>query len=367
MTTLERPQVPPHADDFQPPGAGPSGPSALGPLRPVADRWPLVALVVLVFLGGAVYAALSRTPTYRAESQINVGRTDVRVQALPGYVAGASTLANAYSRVVMSDEIVDRVAPALELPRGDVAQDLSAAPVPENPILRIVGKGDSPEAAVRLTREATAQLKAYVTRTDDAANSADAMLRQYRELSERAADLRRDINRIDARTAAAELPGATVEAPSAREERKLRVEYDETRLRVDTLSQLFRDRQVELASTAGIEVISRPAAAGDDRRTVLQRLLAVGLVAGVIVGAALAMLLGPAGGAGPPERRPRAHPHDPRPHDPALGGSRRRDARRGRRRAGGRPPGRRRARHLLAAGCSASGRCSRWPTRSTRP
>ncbi len=55
---------------------------------------------------------------------------------------------------------------------------------------------------------------------------------------------------------------------------------------------MFRDRRVELASTAGIQVISRPALAGDDRRTVLQRLVAVGLVAGVLVGSALAMLLG---------------------------------------------------------------------------
>jgi capsular polysaccharide biosynthesis protein len=132
-------------------------PGALGPLRPVVDRWPLVLLVVLLFVGGAVYAGMTRSPTYRAETQINVGRTDVRVQALPGYVAGAATLANAYSRVVQSDEIIDRVAPALGISKGSVASRLSAAPIPENPILRIVGKGDSPDAALRLTRTAAAE------------------------------------------------------------------------------------------------------------------------------------------------------------------------------------------------------------------
>ena len=253
------------------------------------DRWPLVLLVVLVFVGGAVYVGLTRTPTYRAETQINVGRTDVRVQALPGYVAGAATLANAYSRVVMSDEIVDRVASDLGVPKGQVKEDLSAAPIPENPIFRIVGWGDDPDAAVRLTRTAAEELERHVARTDAATRSIDANLRQFREQSREAADLRRRIDRLQEGTTAA---GATVAEPSAAELSRLRVAYETAKLRADALGQMFRDRQVELASTAGIETISRPALAGDDRRSVLQRLVAVGVLAGVVVGSALAIVLG---------------------------------------------------------------------------
>jgi capsular polysaccharide biosynthesis protein len=252
-----------------------------------------VLLVVALFVGGGVYAGLTRSLTYRAETEINVGRTDVRVQALPGYVAGAATLANAYSRVVVSDEIVDRVAPELGVPKGDVSANLTAAPIPENPILRIVGKGDTPDEAIRLTTVAADQLERYVARTDAASKSADSMLAEFRKQSRRAAELRRDLRRLEARDAAASALGATVEAPSAEELDELQVAYQTAKLRADALSQMFRDRQVELASTAGIEVISRPALAGDDRRSVLQRLIAVGLVAGVIVGSALAMLLGP--------------------------------------------------------------------------
>lgn len=297
MTTLD-PTLP--RAQRQPDGNGPPGPeppapepSALGPLRPVADRWLLVLFVVLLFVGGAVYAGLNRSLTYRAETEINVGRTDVRVQALPGYVAGAATLANAYSRVVMSDEIVDRVAPELGVPKGEVSANLSAAPVPENPILRIIGKGATPDEAVRLTTVAANQLERYVARTDAATKSADTMLAEFRKQSRRAADLRRQLRRLETRDAQAAAVGSTVEAPSADEENELRVAYETAQLRADTLSQMFTDRQVELASTAGIQVISRPALAGDDRRSVLQRLIAVGLVAGVVVGSALAMLLGP--------------------------------------------------------------------------
>lgn len=299
MTTLDPtlPRAPRHPDGDGPPGPAPSGPpdpgpSALGPLRPVADRWPLVLLVVLLFVGGGVYAGLTRSPTYKAETEINVGRTDVRVQALPGYVAGAATLANAYSRVVVSDEIVDRIAPRLGVPKGEVSANLTAAPVPENPILRIVGSGASPEEAVRLTGVAAEQLERYVARTDASSKSVDAMLGEFRRESRRAADLKRELRRLETRDAQASAIGSTVEAPSAEEEDDLRVAYETARLRADALAQMFRDRQVELASTAGIQVISRPALAGDDRRSVLQRLIAVGLVAGVVVGSALAMLLG---------------------------------------------------------------------------
>jgi hypothetical protein len=267
-------------------------PSALGPLRPVVDRWPLVLVVVLLFVGGAVYVGLTRTPTYRAETQINVGRTDVRVQALPGYVAGAATLANAYSRVVMSDEIVDRVASDLGVPKGQIKEDLTAAPVPENPILRIVGWGEDPDAAVRLTRTAAQELERYVARTDAASRSIEANLRQFREQSRKAEDLRRRLDRLEAGASATAAAGATAEEPSAAELSRLRVAYETAKLRADALGQMFRDRQVELASTAGIETISRPALAGDDRRSVLQRLVAVGVLAGVVVGSALAILLG---------------------------------------------------------------------------
>jgi uncharacterized protein involved in exopolysaccharide biosynthesis len=294
VTTLDStlPRAPSDPDGGAPPGPGPphrgEPESALGPLRPVVERWPLVLAVVLLCIGGAVYAGMARSPTYRAETQINIGRTDVRVQALPGYVAGAATLANSYSRVVQSDEIVDRVASALDRPRASVAKDLTATPIPENPILRIIGEGESPEAAVRLTATATSELERYVSRTDASTASFETALREFREQSRRAADLRRRLDRLQESVTAT---GAST--ASASEEEDLRVEYETAKLRADALGQMYRDRQAELASTAGIEVISRPAPSGDDRRSVLQRLIAVGLVGGVVIGSALAMLLGP--------------------------------------------------------------------------
>ena len=88
------------------------------PLRGVVRRWPVVLLVTIVLVAAAAGAALLQSPTYTASADVNVGRVDVRVQALPGYVAGAQALAAAYSRIVTSDEVIDPLARQLRSDAG---------------------------------------------------------------------------------------------------------------------------------------------------------------------------------------------------------------------------------------------------------
>jgi hypothetical protein len=126
-----------------------SAPHPLGPLRPSAIRWPIVVLFVLLFAAGGYYVSTTRSPDYTSTATINVGRTDVRVQALPGYVQGAQALASSYSRVVTSDEIVDPVAKRLGLTPGDVRSRLSATPIAGSPIFSISATGADAASATR--------------------------------------------------------------------------------------------------------------------------------------------------------------------------------------------------------------------------
>ena len=74
------------------PGSGRAnaGAASAWSLRPSAIRWPIVLLFMLAFAGGGYYVATKREPTWSSTASINVGRTDVRVQALPGYVQAAT-------------------------------------------------------------------------------------------------------------------------------------------------------------------------------------------------------------------------------------------------------------------------------------
>src|SRR3954451_13024526 len=121
---------------------------ALGPLRSVVRFWWVVLIVTVLAVAGAVAAGLAQAPTYTASSDINVGRVDVRVQTLPGYVAGAQALAAAYSRVATSDEVVNPLARRLGLSPAQVRARLGATPVPNGTSFRIFGTGPSERAAV---------------------------------------------------------------------------------------------------------------------------------------------------------------------------------------------------------------------------
>jgi hypothetical protein len=280
-------------------------PDPLGPLRGVVRRWPIVAAVTAVLIAAAVAAALAQTPTYTASADINVGRVDVRVQSLPGYVAGAQALASSYSRLATSDDIVTPLARRLRLPAGDVRSRLGASPVPEATIFRVYGTGDSVEDAVRFTAAATDEIEAFVKRTDSGERAVAASLNAYREQSRAAATLRLRIERLRDEQSAATASTTSPTAPPtpsaaarrrAREQRsaeiaRLQVALDTAQLKMQVLGGRYQERGSELAATAGIQVISRPVTAASDRGRTLQRLLAMGLVAGLLLGAGLALLV----------------------------------------------------------------------------
>src|SRR3954447_14695358 len=134
----------------QPRGNGSTSaePYALGPLHPVVRRWPIVVVTTAVLLAAALAVGFAQRPTYTAAADVNVGRVDVRVQTLPGYVAGAQALAGAYSPVVYSDAVVLPLARRLGISPAAVRARVGAAPIPDATMFRIYGHGDSAADAV---------------------------------------------------------------------------------------------------------------------------------------------------------------------------------------------------------------------------
>jgi uncharacterized protein involved in exopolysaccharide biosynthesis len=283
VTTLD-PTLPRAPDDGRAPRSVPprEPESPLGPLRPVVSRWWLVLPVTLAFAGGGAYIGSRADPTYSASSTINVGRTDVRVQALPGYAAGATSLAAAYARIVESAEIEAPLARRLRMPVADVHRRLSAVPVPGNPFFTISGTGRTTDDAVRFTQAASREMQAYVKRHDRGDVSLDSLLSRYRSVVRRQDVLERRIDSITAASIGPELPASAARAQA---------EHDTLELQAEALKQQYTERSAEVATTAGVTVISPATTAESDRSKTVQRLVAVGLVAGLVVGSALALLL----------------------------------------------------------------------------
>ena len=305
MTQVPTASTPPHEaaeyGDLPPSGPSDGGPgqgwgdaSAAGVLRTILARWWLVLITTLVFVGAAVYLGQERKPIYTAKSSINVGRVDVRVQALASFTVGAQSLASSYSRIATSRTIVDPVAKRLGTTRQDVAERLSANVVADSPIFELIGTGESKDAAIQLTNAATREMRRYVGRRSSRENAAKDLLKAYSAQARKSESLRLRYNRLKNRR---EGTGPTLEEsegeePTAKEVRDARAAYETAELQKSALGGQYQARSSETANTPGVELLNRAFTAESDREKVLQQFVAVALVAGLLFGAALALLLG---------------------------------------------------------------------------
>jgi len=259
----------------------------LGPLRPSVIRWPLVVVCVVLFSGAGYYTATQRSPEFTSTATVNVGRTDVRVQALPGYVQGAQALAASYSRVVTSDRIVDPVASRLGLSSSDVKSRLTASPIPSAPIFEISARGSDEKSAIALAEAATRETQTFVSRTDRGDTSTSSLLKEYRQQARLSSSLQSQMDRLRA-----DITNGDGNARVLRE-RLIKAQTDQqtAELRKQSLQSMYVDRASTDTSTAGIQVLSPATSAASDRDSMKQKLVAVGAIAGLLVGLALSALV----------------------------------------------------------------------------
>jgi len=281
MTQIETPPRS-HAGDGADPdlGAAPSGP----PAQPLLDLphglrrfwWLIVGLAVLLGAAG-VYVGANRGATYTAAASVNVGRVDIRSQALPGYMTAAQALAASYSRVATSDRAAAEIGRRLRLSPQTVAGRLAAAPVPKAPIFVITARGPSAAAAIGLANAATDQIKRYVSSTDAGDAAATGILSAYRKQARRAASLKLKIRGLRSE-------GAAASAIS-----RAQLALQTSRVRLQGLSTQYQAQSQEVLSTAGIEVLDRPTRAVSNHSKTIKQYGAAGAVAGLLLGVALAL------------------------------------------------------------------------------
>jgi uncharacterized protein involved in exopolysaccharide biosynthesis len=117
-------------------------------------------------------------------------------------------------------------------------------------------------------------VQGYVRAADNGSHSLSGLLSRWRTQAHTATLLRRRV---------AKLPKSSSRAAS------MQTDLDTAELKEQTLRAQYQDRSAEVSSTAGIEVITPATTAASDRHRTLQRLGVVGLIAGALVGSALAI------------------------------------------------------------------------------
>lgn len=265
--------------------------SYVGPLQAFVRRPLLVLLPILLIMLPALAWVYTTPATYRAQSEILVGRIDVEANAVPGFVSAVQQLAGTYARLVNTTDVAALAAEQLAVPVDEVRDNVTGSPVPESSIIAIEASADDQASALALAEASSASLIAYVRQQSTPVSADDETLADYRKSA-------LDLNLARARVANAETArDRAVDQGTAAQRTAAEVALAEaqadvaaSQLRVDTLAGVFGNNQRGGTERNSLQAINEPLALGSDRRAKLQLAIGASLVLGMAVGFALVTL-----------------------------------------------------------------------------
>jgi hypothetical protein len=243
-------------------------------LEAVLRRPWLVLLPMLLVAGAGVALGILREPDYTAEARLGVGTLSPSGQDAAASTDANEQLAATYSRAVDAPAVVRPVSRATGVPEGLVRARLDASAVPESPLLKVAATAPSESQAVRLARAGDRSLQRYVRSLSGAGAGGEVVLRRFR----------------DAQLAVADAEDALVEAEDAggSAEREAQADYEAAKLEASALRQAYVEQTQGSGGSAPLRTISPADAAASDRDSKLKLFVAVGALAGLAAGVALA-------------------------------------------------------------------------------
>ena len=261
----------------------------IGPLEAVRRHKITAVLPVIVLVGLAVLYSEDRKPVYEAEARQTIGRVDVsQPGALAGFQSATRALASSYSRAIVAPAVVDPVARDTKLSRSEVRSRLSATPIPESAIISITATGPSRREAIAVATIGARALERYVARLNRSNPNAARLFRQFRRSSARLAERRFQFEqaRREARQQEEEPDAATT-----RRITRLRQRVNDAELTARVAGENYAISRRSESNVSILQTISLPQSATDDRSSNFQIVLFGAIVAGVLLGIALASLL----------------------------------------------------------------------------
>lgn len=245
-------------------------------------RYPFVALLpVLVLAALGVAAGLQSNPTYKATSELAVRPLAPNIAQLPGAVQAAEDLATNESRLITSDGITAPLARQFGTTTESIAGRISATPIPNSTIIKIQAEANSAASAVALANATASRFTAYVVAQIQSNTDAAKILRAYHAASV-------DLGSAQAAKQAIERNGSS--APRiAREEASATV--DGAQLRRQALAAQYQTIAQSHATAPSVEPFVMATTASNNRTSGLEIFGFAGVVAGMLIGTALALVL----------------------------------------------------------------------------
>ena len=271
-TTFDRPRRTHNGRSEAPPAIG--GGYAL-------RRYWFIPFLLATLFGAAGYVYAHAKPVrYTASAQLAVGTTNVNTpDSLGGFAQSGPTLAAAYSRAVYADQVVGVVTGKLHRSAGDVRGHLNATVIPTTPVVRIDATGSSGGDAIALANTSATALSAYAGSLNGNDANAKALLSKYQRASEDVARAESDVNNLSLTASSSSTRAAKAKLATAK-------------LEQETLANSYRNAQQGQGSSNPLQVLERATGATSNRNSKLQLYTVAGVIGGLVVGWALAILAG---------------------------------------------------------------------------
>ena len=224
-----------------------------------------------------------KAPTFTASSQLLVGNLSISdPSAIPGAVGASRSLADVYARLINANDVQEQV--AKETVSSPDTAIVTATPVVESPLVRVTATSDSEEGAIAYANAAAGALSDYVNNLKSPGSEVDPVAKRYR-----AAALVYT-QKLDTYKRFKDKVGMN---PTPTERLKLNEadsEVQTAKLKRTALGAIYQRGQNIRVAQPSLNTFVTASAASNDRNSTMQITGGIGLAAGVVLGAALALL-----------------------------------------------------------------------------
>jgi capsular polysaccharide biosynthesis protein len=256
--------------------------------RSALQHWLIMVISVVVCTSAGIAVGLIITPTYTAQAQLVVGKSLnlANTAAISGLPLAEEELAEDYSRLITTPAVSHQVGKRLGYNPSGV---LSATPIAESPVIEVYGTGKTKAEALSLANAGSqALINAINTVNQETSDANQNLLTEYQDDEEQQIHQQQLANALQAQVNAA--PAATASYNLLNSE----LVFEQAVLQTDNLKLAALQSQYEAAFNPNLAIEQTVASLGgasfqgDNRLSNAEIAGIAGLVAGILIGLALA-------------------------------------------------------------------------------
>jgi uncharacterized protein involved in exopolysaccharide biosynthesis len=244
----------------------------------------LVCVCALLFAGVGVAGGVAREATYTAASTLQVGKVNPNSPGFYGFVQSATDLAAAFSRAITAAPVLRTVQRKLGLPPEVAVSRLAAEPIPSSPAFRVIATGPNERAAVALANVTSRALIAYEARSNTYSPESGRLLSAYRTASLALAHANTQVEKAASENAKLPTAAGRLKLENAQASRAAAT------LQTQALAGGYQQSASSATTRDLISPLSGAVTAVNDRKSKIELFGFVGLLGGLVIGCALAVL-----------------------------------------------------------------------------